>query len=375
MRGLTVAFMIIVNTPGDWNHVWPFLRHAEWNGCRPADLVFPFFLFLVGCVIPFSLDGRLAAGESRPLLARHILSRALALFGLKLCLSAWPHFHLTHLRLFGVLTRIALCYAAVALLYMVTRSRNALLTLTGFILVLYWILLRFVPVPGLGIPGRDFPFLDPNANLAAWIDRGISAWTLRHLHTGVLLEKTWDPEGLLSTLPSCATVLLGVLAGKRFRDRGLAPAARPRFLAVEGIACLGAGLIWSLAFPVNKSLWTSSYVLVTAGLAVLLLAAFDALFDLRRAQETSRPAARALAFMRVFGINAIAAFLLSGFAVKTLMALPAPGGRSLYAWLGAAFAHLPIPAEAASFLFSVAALAAIFLPLAALCRRNIILKL
>jgi predicted acyltransferase len=378
MRGATIAFMIIVNTPGDWDNVWPFLQHAAWNGCRPADFVFPFFLFLMGCVIPFALDRRLASGESRIMLAGHIMRRVFLLIALKLLLSAYPHFHLGHLRLFGVLTRIALCYGLVALLYMVTRKTMILLMIIGIILFAWWIMLCLLPVPGIGLPGRDIPLFDPEANLAAWLDRIISHWMLNTLHTGVLYEKTWDPEGFLGTFPACASVLSGVLAGQLFRNRALPAKQRIALLLGAGSISLVAGLLWSYTTPINKALWSSPFVLVTSGTALLLLALFDWMFDIRRFQDRNRITGHVLSFLSILGTNAIVAFLLSGFVVKTLMFIPAPSTMpgSLYGFLysNLFLSWLPFP-NLASCLFSLVFLATMTVPLAVLHRRNIIIRL
>src|SRR5664280_2601473 len=177
LRGLTIALMILVNDPGDWDRVYAQLDHAAWDGFTLTDLVFPNFLFLVGASIIFSLEGRIARGESRRALAGHMLRRAATLFAIKMFLSAFPHFHWTHLRLFGVLTRIAVCYLAVGLICLATRRARAL------------------------------------AALAAWIERGFPACTQRTIHTGTLYNHTRDPEGLLSTLPAIATTLIGAVAG------------------------------------------------------------------------------------------------------------------------------------------------------------------
>lgn len=377
MRGFTVAAMILVNDPGDWDHVWPVLLHAPWDGCRPPDLIFPFFLFLMGCVIPFSFDRRLAAGESRLQLAGHVLWRVAALIGLKLLLSAYPKFHLEHLRLFGVLTRIAFCYLGAALLYLVTQRRGVLFAVSTIALLLYWVLLCAIPVPGLGMPGQDFPLFDPTANLGAWLDRAFSGFTRAWLHTGVLYEKTWDPEGLLGTLPSLVTTLMGILAGKCFRDAALTPTRRPYVLLCWGVVCVLVGLLWNNVFPINKSLWSSSFVLFTGGCALLLLAAFDILFDLRRVQDRSRIAALCLTFFRVFGMNAIFAFLFSAFVVKTLAVVPWPDGRghNVLRTFYAGLAALTGPRPVASFLFACLFVGAMFVPLYAMYRRRIILKL
>jgi predicted acyltransferase len=205
LRGLTIALMILVNDPGDWSHTYSQLDHAPWNGFTLTDFVFPNFLFLVGASIVFSLQSRIARGESKRTLALHMFRRALTLFAIKMFLSAFPHFHLTHLRLYGVLTRIALCYLAAGLLCLAvwnTRYRaRTLLVITAALLVGYWILMRFVPVPGLGlaslhdaIPTHAIPILDPDRNLAAWLDRGVNAFTQRWLHTGSLYNQTRDPS-------------------------------------------------------------------------------------------------------------------------------------------------------------------------------------
>ena len=228
LRGLTIAFMILVNDPGDWRHVyWP-LDHAEWNGFTPTDLVFPTFLFLVGCSIVFSVRARLAKGVPTQTIAFSIVRRALTIFALKIFVSAYPHFHMTHLRLYGVLTRIALCYLATGLIFLYVRSVKALAIIAIALIVGYWLLLRFVPVPGAGMPVRDFPINDPVNNLTAWMDRGVNAWSQHRLHMGRLYLKTSDPEGLLSTLPSIATTLLGVLAALWMRSlRTAATIRRP----------------------------------------------------------------------------------------------------------------------------------------------------
>jgi predicted acyltransferase len=200
--------------------VYAQLDHAAWNGFTLTDLVFPNFLFLVGASIIFSLEGRIARGESRRTLAGHMLRRAATLFAIKMALSAFPHFHWTHLRLFGVLTRIAVCYLAAGLICLLTRRARALAAIAAGLLVGYWAMMRFVPVPGFGVPTHAMPILDPDRNLAAWIDRGFTAFTQRTIHTGTLYNRTCDPEGLLSTLPAIATTLIGAVAGLWIRRVG-----------------------------------------------------------------------------------------------------------------------------------------------------------
>jgi predicted acyltransferase len=365
LRGLTIALMILVNDPGDWSHVYSQLDHAPWNGFTLTDFVFPNFLFIVGVSTIFSLQSRMDRGNCKLTLTGHIFRRAATLFAIKLFLSAFPHFHLAHLRLYGVLTRIAVCYLAAALLCLAiwnTRHRiRTLLAVAAALLIGYWALMRFVPVPGLGlaswhdaIPTHTFPILDPDRNLAAWLDRAVNAFTQRWLHTGSLYNKTRDPEGLLSTLPAIATTLIGCATGLFLRRTSTSPSplipgapsmtAAPslwvgsttvRTLFRAGLPCLSFGLLWSLWFPINKNLWTSSYVLFSAGLSLLLLALFYWLIDIRSLNQ--KPIGRAILYpWLVFGSNAITAFVLSNFIVELMLwvKVPAPGSpQPISAWL------------------------------------------
>ena len=370
LRGLTIAFMILVNDPGDWQHTYTQLDHATWNGFTLTDLVFPNFLFIVGASIIFSLESRLARGESKRSLALHMIRRAAIIFAIKMFLTAYPHFHLTHLRIFGVLTRIALCYLAAGLICLVTGRKRTLGIIVAALLVGYWALMRFVPVPGLAvasvsdaIPTHAIPILDPEHNLAAWLDRVFNAFTLRVLHTGVLYNKTHDPEGLLSTLPAIATTLIGCITALYLRrPEALAYSSRPaipearaqRFRYLDGVTeetlrtsalstpartvlvliasalilFLG-GRLWNPYFPVNKNLWTSSYVLYAAGWSLDLLAACYWFIDVRRLN--TQPVGKWLVWpWLVFGSNAITAFVLSNFIVETMLWIRVPAGALIY---------------------------------------------
>ena len=262
LRGLTVAAMVLVNNPGSWRHVyWP-LRHAEWDGFTPTDMIFPFFLFIVGVSIPLALGTRLEHG-GRGLVSR-VLRRSAAIFALGLLLHALPFFHLATLRIPGVLQRIAVCYLLAALLVVLTGGAagwRVQAGVAGALLVGYWLLMTRVAPPG-GAAGD----LSPAGNLAGYVDRlvlGPHIWQV---------SRFYDPEGVLSTLPAVATTLLGVLAGHWIR--GDRPGRRVAAgLAIGGLAATGAGWLWGLTFPINKSLWTSSYALFMAGLAALALAA------------------------------------------------------------------------------------------------------
>ena len=351
-RGLTVAGMVIVNNPGDWGTVyWPLL-HAEWDGWTPTDLIFPFFLFIVGVAIGLG---------TRPSPVRTILRRGAMIWGLGLFLAAYPFFRLETVRVTGVLARIAWCYVPAALIARALAShpgrRRIALTIAVVILALYWILLVGVPVPG-GIAGD----LSAEGNIGAWVDRGIFG---RHLWRG----GKWDPEGLLSTLPAVATTLLGLIVGW-FIAATESPRRLVRMLLVWGLAGIVLGLFMSVWLPINKNLWTSSYVLFTGGVAAALLAVCYWLCDVRQS-----PTVTAITEpMVALGRNAILLFVLSGLIAKTLIAVKWPDSSlSLGAWIyRTAFVPLA-PPQVASLLYAVANLAVLFALLAWLHRRRIYL--
>ncbi len=384
LRGLTIAFMILVNDPGDWGHVYAQLDHAEWNGFTCTDLVFPNFLFLVGVSIVFSMQSRMARGQSRRTLALHILRRAAVLFAIKMFLSAFPHFHWTHMRIYGVLTRIAICYLVAGLICLVTLRVRTLAAIAAGLLVGYWVLMRFVPVPGFGVPTHGFPLLDPVGNLAAWIDRGFSALTLRYLHTGTLYNHTHDPEGLLSTLPAIATTLIGAVTGLWLRG-ARAAAATLRGMVAAGLLCLAGGLLWGHWFPINKNLWTSSYVLYSAGWSLGLLAICYWLVDVRRVGE--RPVGRGLVWpWMVFGSNAIFAFVFSNFVVELAIWIKVRGGAlmnaadpskpvSVWLWVYRHGFARGVSNERTSLAFAVAYVVFCFVPVWMLWRKRIFLKI
>jgi predicted acyltransferase len=310
LRGLTIAFMIIVNDNASDGAYWA-LKHANWNGFTPTDLVFPTFLFLIGVSTVFSTASRLAQGANKVSLWMHVLRRSVILFLLGLVVNNFPYFHLASMRYYGVLPRIALCYLVVATFYIFFPGwRSKVAALIGC-LVGYWILMRFVPVPGYGMPGKDVPLLDPDGNLVAWLDRQI--FTAGHLY-----EKTRDPEGLLSTLPAFGTMLLGLLTGLWLRT-GKTLGEKVRGLAIAGVSCLLLGGLWNFSFPVNKKLWTSSFVLFAGGWSLLLLTFFVWITDLRSESReikdgsVQKPAGNSIlaTILLVFGTNAIAAYELS----------------------------------------------------------------
>ena len=318
LRGITIAFMILVNNPGDWDHIYAQLDHSVWNGWTLTDLVFPTFLFLMGASIIFSLQTRIARGDNRLALAGHILRRTAILLAIEFFLSAQPLFQLSHLRLFGVITRIALCYFCAGMICLATRKFTAIATIVGTLLVGYWILMRFVPVPGFGVPTHDVPLLDQVGNLASYIDRAFIGFTQRTFHVGRLYRGTSDPEGLLSTLPAIATVLIGALSGLVIRHQPYSEAKRRNILAFGAVLLIAAGELWNRSFPINKNLWTSSYVLFAAGCSLTGLALWYWLVDVLRAQQKSQLARAFLWPWMVLGSNAIVILIFSDLFVEAL---------------------------------------------------------
>lgn len=313
-RGLTIAGMVLVNNPGSWAWVYAPLAHAEWHGWTPTDLIFPYFLFIVGVAMPFSFRRRLAGGARRVDLFAHVVRRSLILIAIGLAMRAIPDFDFGEMRLYGVLQRIGLVYLAAAGLYLWVSARG-LATATAALLLGYWAMMMLVPVPG-SAPGD----LSPDGNLAAHIDR--------ILMPGRLWAGTWDPEGLLSTFPAIATCLLGIFCGDWLhsgrRDRQAALG-----MWIAGAALTALGLAWDLLFPINKNLWTSSYVVFTAGTALLVLGTMYWILDVRRWRGAwSAPLAAC-------GMNSIAIFVASGMAAKTMARIPAgdTDASSLHDWI------------------------------------------
>ena len=393
LRGLTIALMILVNDPGDWSHVYKQLDHAEWNGWTLTDLVFPTFLFLVGASIIFSLDARAAKGNCRKTLTVHVIFRCVKILLLQYILVFFPAMHWHTMRLYGVLPRIALCYLLAGLVLIATSKLKSrvpvLIGIVAALLIGYWALLRFVPIPGIGLPKRDIPFMDQTQNLTSWLDRATMAFTQRWFHTGRLYLAARDPEGLLSTLPAIATTLLGALTGlwmRQARDLqgGFAPRnSRPLLrmqlsLAAAGILAVLAGELWSPLFPINKNLWTSSYVLLAAGWAALALALLSLLVD-RRPEPWPRWLRVSTWPWFVFGSNAIAAYTVSVIVVETCLVIKLIGPDNLKHTLWAVYYQQVFARHAStnwtSLAFAISIVLICFLPNWLLWRRRIFLKI
>lgn len=356
-RGITIAFMIMVNNNGA-NPYAPFM-HSAWNGWTLTDLVFPAFLFLVGVSIVFSLAKRLSQRVAKSVIVMSILKRTVILFALGLVVNGFPYFNLYHLRIYGVLQRIALCYLFASLLYLFRRRAGMIAAITAFLLVAYYVLMRFVPVPGAGVPTHGIPLLDPDQNWVAWLDR--------HLLPGRLYEGVRDPEGLLSTIPAVGTTLLGVLTGLWIQSQ------RERRRISQGlfgsaVVLIVMGQLWSVWFPINKKLWTSSYVLFTTGCSLLLLALLYWLIDVKNIRKALKMP------WTVFGTNAIFAYMLSELLATSLWVIHLPGNVMLWTWI---YDHIfrPIhPAGAGSLLYSISFTAVCWLATCILWKKKIFLK-
>jgi predicted acyltransferase len=311
-RGLTIAGMILVNNPGADTSYWP-LGHADelmsahpagwyagkwWvdaNGWTPTDLIFPFFLFIVGASMVLSFAARRARGDSRQVLMNHVARRSALILLIGYAIRILPYFNFSHMRYPGVLQRIALVYLCSSAITLWTASRGRIIWIAG-LLAGYYAVMRFVPVPGCD----HAAWMTQHCSLAGWLDR-----TLMHGH---LYRKDFDPEGLLSTLPAIATTLLGTLAGEFLRGAA-SLGQKVRYLALAGVAGVAAGYAFHPFFPIYKPLWTSSYVLFTAGAGCLLLALCWWLIEMRGWHRWARP------FLWL-GSNAILAYALSTFVGK-----------------------------------------------------------
>ncbi|HEV3470212.1 MAG TPA: DUF5009 domain-containing protein [Pyrinomonadaceae bacterium] len=288
-RGITIAGMILVNNPGSWGAIYSPFAHAEWHGWTPTDLVFPFFLFIVGVSITLALGRRAEGGGPRRALYLKILRRSAIIFGLGLVLMGFPSYDLSTIRIPGVLQRIAVCYLVASVIFLNTRWR-AQAVIAAALLVFYCALMTLVPAPGYAAGD-----LSMEGNLAAYVDR-----SLLGRHTW---KPLYDPEGILSTIPAVATTLGGVLTGHWLRSRR-SEAEKVAGMFVAGAACVVAGWAWGFWFPVNKALWTSSFVLLTAGLALQLLAVCFWLVDFKGYRRWAKP-------FIIFGTNALAVYFLA----------------------------------------------------------------
>ena len=347
-RGLTIAGMIIVNDPGSWSHVYAPLRHAEWHGATPTDLVFPFFLFIVGVSISLSLSKR--KGSSN--LYVKIFKRSAIIFLLGIFLALFPKFDFESLRIVGVLQRIALVYLVCAILYLNTSHSTQLKTGIG-LLVIYWITMAFIPFNG-NLAGT----LDPGNNFAAWIDSFIVP--------GRLYQETWDPEGFYSTLPAIATGISGMICGKIILDNSNSLKDKIIKLFNWGAIILIIGSFWDYIFPINKHIWTSSYVLYSSGLAMIILAMSMWIIDEKKYTNNIK-------FGLVFGSNAITAYVLHGI-VWRLFQFPVINGVGFQKFWMDTGTSIGLPAKFVSFDWAIFYTLVIYFIVYQLYKRKIFIK-
>ena len=378
LRGITIAFMIMVNNNGG-GAAWAAMHHAEWNGLTATDLVFPTFLFVVGISIVYSVEARLARGARRAQLAWHTIQRAVILFLLGILVNTFPYFHFQNIRFYGVLQRIAVCYLVVGLFYLYDRRVWTKALMLVVVLVGYWGLVRWVPIPGAGMPVRDVPLLDRNQNIVAWVDRQLMPG---HLYEDAPTHSERDPEGLLSDLPAVGTTLLGLLTGLWVRSR-LPHDTKVLGLAAATAVCLNLGYYWESWFPLNKKMWTSSYVLAAGGWSLALFWILFWLVEMRgwgRSNAKGPGGAIKRAIMWpwiVFGLNAIAAYMVSEllYGLLELFTFSSDGRRlNALAWVRIhIFGQIPNPGWAC-FAYSFSYMAVCFIPVWILYRKRIFLK-
>ncbi len=288
-RGATIASMNLVNNPGDGEHVYAPLDHAAWHGWTFTDTVFPFFLWIAGVALTLSTARRLEQGEDRGKLFRHLLLRSAIIFLTGFLLGGFPYYHFDRIRIPGVLQRIAVCYLIAGTIFLFTRVRGQMVAVM-VLLTLYTVLMK-----------GDF---DPQTNFARVVD---SRFLAGHMWSRT---KVWDPEGILSTLPAIATALFGILAGHLLRLQK-PTAERITWLFLGGNTLIAAGLIWSVWMPINKNLWTASYSVLMAGLAMVVFAIWYWLVDVLGWTRVTRPLA-------IYGMNALAMFVLAGVIGRLL---------------------------------------------------------
>lgn len=381
-RGMTVAGMLLVNNPGTWSAIYPPLEHAAWHGWTPTDLIFPFFLFIVGITTELSLRARRARGDDEGAILRQVFRRGALIFVFGLLLSGFPFFtwppalpdaslvervvdRFAHWRVMGVLQRIGLAYLFGALLTWRTTLKQQIAILVTLLLG-YWALMTLVPVPDTGVAGR-FVLDKPDQLLSAWLDRAILG--TNHLWVGA---KTWDPEGLLSTVPAIGTMMLGTFAGRWIARQERSLTDRLAGLFAVGAITMVLGLIWHWVFPINKSIWSSSYVLFTAGMGAVSLATCMWVIDVMQVRRWTFP-------FVVYGTNPMLAFLGSGLMARLISSLwtweKVTGGRtSAQAFVFNSMYASWLPLRDASLAYAISFVALWFLILWGAWKRGFVLK-
>jgi predicted acyltransferase len=331
-RGATIASMMLVNNPGTWDHVHEPLEHAAWNGWTFTDTIFPFFLWIVGVAIPFSLGRKVEEGADHSKLVLGILRRSLILIAIGFALNSFTYFlsmflspkHegvsfwlnqlVEHVRYSGVLQRIGVCYLIASLIFINTKIRGQMIW-TGLLLTFYAVLMKCVPVPGYGAG-----VMEVHGNFSEFFDMMVFNG---HVFKG---STTYDPEGLVSTIPAIASTLFGILTGQFLRYEKTNPTEKTAWLFVGGSILMFAAGLLSLWMPINKTLWTSSYSMFMAGLAMNVFAVYYWLIDVKGYKAWAKPFA-------IYGMNAITVFILAGLLGRISVDVKVADGKPLKTYL------------------------------------------
>ena len=377
-RGATIAAMILVNNPGTWSVIYPPLRHAPWHGWTVTDLVFPFFLFIVGVSIVLAFTKAMAKGAESSDLVRKTFVRSLIIFGLGLMLAGYPYFsfdpgqirlyilepsfglhkNLVEIRIMGVLQRIAICYFVASVMFIYLKPRTLVYSIAG-ILTAYWAMMMLIPVPGHGAGMID----EPHTNLIAWLDQLVFA----DVH--IYRNGPYDPESLFSSLPAVGTTLLGVMAGIILMS-GRDPVEKTARLLLWGFTIAAIGYVWAWFLPINKPLWTSSYALLTAGLAMQIFGICYWLIDVKGYQRFTRP-------FVVYGVNALTVFYMSGIIARSMNLIQITTDEGTMSLQRVIFTHafLPLASDInASLIYAVTWIVLWYFVLSYMYKKNIIVK-
>ncbi len=350
-RGITIAGMILVNDPGNWSYVYAPLLHSSWHGYTPTDLIFPFFIFIMGVAISLSKP---KFGVERKLVMTKSIQRTFILFFIGLLLNGFPEYDFGSLRIPGVLQRIALVFMVCIWMHHNLQVKQQYIT-GSILLVGYWLIMSFVPVPGVGDAN-----LEPGTNFAAWLD---SIALTGHMWSST---KTWDPEGILSTFPAMVTGLMGLWTGKYLFNAENKTEALLR-LMVFGVLAIISALIWSMHFPINKSLWTSSFVLVTGGWAMLLFSMlYWALDVLKKRVKVIYP-------FQVFGMNAITVYVFAGL-LSNILSMIKIGDQSLHGVIYDLLVTVFGDQKLASLVFALLFVTFCYLPIWVMFKKRIFIK-
>ena len=352
-RGFTIAAMILVNYPGNWSHVYAPLLHVDWHGITPTDLIFPYFLFIVGVAIAYAYTKRLDAGVPMKGIYGKLITRSLKIFAVGIFLNLYPNFNFSDVRIAGVLQRIAVVFLFCGFLFLNTRWKAQAIT-GAAILIAYWLAMTLIPTPGF-----DKPMLEPGQNLAAWIDS--------RFMPGRMWQGTWDPEGLLSTFPAMVTTITGMLTGTLLLSNKTWE-RKVIWLMATGFIAASVGGLWDYVFPINKNIWTSSYVLYTSGLAAMTLGTLIFLVDILGYKKWTT-------FGVIYGSNAITVYVLAGILGYFFYSMPI-GGQNLNRHFFDLFANtIGIAPKFVSMTYALVYVMILYIPAYIMYQRRIFVKL